>query len=427
MVFKKRGGPWETDPRTRSAHADGRIGWANMPIRSQETLLRWLFDERGEVVGMVQLAPPRYQTVVIPRDRSLLFRFGAPKGSPEGRSMLRNAYRPWFFKKRLEEIEAVGIERDLAGLPMVKIPAEMLKSTASAQQKQQVEQFKKMVKSIRRNEQEGLVFPAAYDQDTKQPLYDFELLGGGGGRQFNIDGTIRRYEERILGTVLADFILVGHQGTGSYSLHTDKTGIFRTALNSICESIAEVLNRQAVPRLFKLNGITPEKLPKIVPSDVDAPDITQLATFMGQMAGLGVNWFPDPTLENFVRTAARLPELDEDAEERRRQMQMRTEATAFANANSEYLMARQQMAAAMMPQPVDPATGQPAAAGGPSPTSSSWAPARSPSASSSSAPTPAGSSATPASPTASNTSSSDSSASRAPSPTPTAPTGPSTM
>ena len=342
VVYKRRGGPWERNPKLRSKYTDGMVGWRKMPIRSQETLLRWLFDEEGDAIGMVQLAPPRYATTVIPLHRSLLFRHGTYKGSPEGRSLLRNAYRPWFMKKRLEEIEAVGIERDLAGLPIVKVPAEMLRARAGTDQHKQVEAFKKMVKSVRRNEQEGMVFPAAYDQDTKQALYEFELLGGGGTRAFNIDGTIKRYEERILGTVLADWILVGHQQTGSYSMHIDKTGLFRTALNSVAQSMAEVLNRHAIPRLFMANGWKPSELPKIIPSDVDAPDLTQLSSFMSSMAGLGVQWFPDPTMEQFVRQAARMPELDDDAEERRRMMQMRTEATSFHQANSQYLLARQQ-------------------------------------------------------------------------------------
>ena len=344
VVYKRRGGPWERNPRLRSKYTDGMIGWRKMPIRSQETLLRWLFDDSDDTIGMVQMAPPRYETKVIPLNRSLLFRHGTYKGSPEGRSMLRNAYRPWFMKKRLEEIEAVGIERDLAGLPIVHVPAEMLRARAGSEQHKQVEAFKKMVKSVRRNEQEGMVFPRAYDQDTKGKLYEFELLGGGGSRAFNIDATIRRYEERILGTVLADWILVGHQQTGSYSMHLDKTGMFRTALNSTAKSMAETINRHAIPRLFMANGWKPSELPKIVPSDVDAPDLAQLSTFMSAMAGMGLQWFPDPTMEQFVRQTARMPELTEDAEERRRMMQMRSEATAFHQANSEYLLARQQEA-----------------------------------------------------------------------------------
>ena len=343
IVYKKRGGQWNKSPRMRSKYSDNLIGWRKMPIRAQETLLRWVFDESGDTRAMVQLAPPYYKTTVLPIERSLLFRYKHYKGNPEGTSMLRNAYRPWYMKKRLEEFEAVGIERDLAGLPVVKVPAEMLRAKPGTEQAKAVEAFKKMVKSVRRDEQEGVVFPMAYDQDTKQPLYSFELMGGGGGRQFNTDAIIKRYEERILMTVLADFILVGHQSVGSYSLHTDKTGIFRTSLNSIAETIADVLNRYALPRLFMVNGWKPEQLPTIKPTDVDSPDIAQLSQFMQAMSATGVSWFPDGDLENFVRDAARLPKLDKDQMEMRRQMQMRSEATAFAQANTEYVQSTQQL------------------------------------------------------------------------------------
>jgi hypothetical protein len=337
VVYKRRQGLWARDSRSRSKYSDGMIGWRKMPIRAQETLLRWVFDETGDVQAMVQLAPPKYQTTVLPIERSLLFRFRHHKGSPEGMSMLRNSYRPWFMKKRLEEFEAIGIERDLAGLPIVKLPAEFLRAKPGSDQAKTVEAFKKMVKSVRRDEQEGIVFPMAYDQDSKQPLYSFELLGGGGGRAFNTDGIIKRYEERILMSVLADFIMVGHQGGGSYSMHTDKTGIFRTSLNSIAQNIADVINRHALPRLFMVNGWKPDAMPKIVPNDVDAPDLNQLASFMSSLSSTGVNWFPDGDLENFLRDAARLPKLDEESLERRRQMQMRSEATRFAQANSDYV------------------------------------------------------------------------------------------
>jgi hypothetical protein len=38
---------------------------------------------------------------------------------------------------------------------------------------------------------------------------------------------------------------------GSYSLHTDKTGIFRAALNAITKAIADTLNRHLVPGCSK--------------------------------------------------------------------------------------------------------------------------------------------------------------------------------
>lgn len=314
IIYKKRVGPWEKDAKKRSRYTDGKIGWRKMPIRAQETLQRWVFDDSGGTKAMIQLAPPQYKTTIIPIERSLLFRVSTVKNNPEGRSFLRNAYRPWYYKKRLEEIEGIGIERDLAGLPVAKVPADYLSAKKGTDKAKMVDAFRKMVRSVRRDEQEGVVIPTLYDQDTKQPLFDFSLLTSGGGRSFDTNSIIQRYEERILMTVLADFIMVGHQGTGSYALHTDKTGLFRASINSVSQAIADVLNRYAVPRLFAVNGWRLDELPQFVPGDVDPPDLNQLASFMGQMATAGVQWFPDAELEKFIRKAARLPELDESTE-----------------------------------------------------------------------------------------------------------------
>lgn len=340
IVYKRRGGLYQRNPKLASKHTDGLVSWRKMPIRAQETLFKWVFDEVGDVKAMVQMPPPKYTQIMLPMERGLLFRFQQSKGSPEGRSILRNSYRPWYYKKRIEEFEAVGVERDLAGLPMVSVPAEWLSAKPGSRQHTAVLEFKKMVKSIRRDEQEGLVFPTAYDQDTKQPLFKFELLGSGGGRQFQTDTIVQRYEQRMLMSILADFIMVGHQGTGSYSMHVDKTGIFRTALNAICDSIAQVLNRHAIPKLLRLNGFQVENMPTIKPLDVDAPDITQLGAFMSQMAGLGMQWFPNADMESFIRKSARLPELNDDDRKRVEAQQQRSEKTSFLTTQAEYVQAK---------------------------------------------------------------------------------------
>lgn len=348
IVYKKRIGPWESDSKKRSKYTDGRIGWRKIPIRSQETWLRWVFDESGGVKAMVQLAPPTYKLTVIPIEKSLLFRTTTTKNNPEGRSLLRNAYRPWYMKKRLEEIEGIGVERDLAGLPIAKIPASYLNAKAGSDQQKMVEAFRKMVRSVRRDEQEGIILPQAFDPDTNQPLFGFELLTSGGGRTFNTNEIINRYEQRMLMSVLADFIMVGHSGTGSYALHTDKTGLFRASMNSITRSIANTLNSHAIPRLFAINGWKTDELPKFVPGDIDPPDLNQLSSFMNSMSAAGVNWFPDEELEKFLRTAARLPEMGEEAEGVKEQMTRQSLIIQMAQQKLQAIQLEQQAAQGAM-------------------------------------------------------------------------------
>lgn len=315
IVYKRRVGQWERDPKKRSKYADSKIGWRKIPIRAQETLQRWVFDESGGIRAMVQMAPPQYKSTILPIEKSLLFRVSTAKGNPEGRSFLRNAYRPWYMKKRLEELEGIGAERDLAGLPMARVPSDYLSAKKGTDKEKMLQAFKTMVRSVRRNEQDGIIIPRQVDPDTKMDMFDFQLLSSSGSRQFDINTIIRRYEERILMTVLADFILVGHQSVGSYALHTDKSGLFRAGVQSIADSIADTFNRYAIPRLFEVNGWKLDELPQLVAGDIDPPDLTQLSAFMGQLSNAGVQWFPDPELEKFLREAARLPKLDETNEQ----------------------------------------------------------------------------------------------------------------
>jgi len=337
IVYKKRVGPWEKDPRKRSKHNDGLIGWRKIPIRAQETLLRWSFDETGGIRAMVQMAPPRYQTTVLPIEKSILFRTSIAKGNPEGLSLLRSSYRSWYFKKRLEEFEAIGVERDLAGMPVGRVPADYLTAAKGTPQAKTVDAFKKMVRGVRRDENEGLVLPTQYDPDTKQPLFDFELMSSGGTRQFDTNSIIQRYEQRILMSVLADFILVGHQDTGSYSLHTDKTGIFRAALNALTKAIADTLNRYAVPRLFAVNGWKLDELPRFEPTNVDPPALDQLAAFISATAGAGMQWFPDPELEKYIREIARLPEMTDEDVDYKRTMLEQQQAMEYGSGQMELL------------------------------------------------------------------------------------------
>lgn len=318
ICYKRRLGPWYENDKNgnlhRSQYEDNMVGWAHLPIRAQESWQRWIFDPKGNAIAMVQMPAPDYQFRVIPRTKSLHFRPSSHKNNPEGRSILRNSYRPWYFKKRHEEGEAVGVERDLTGLPVALLPPSIINSKPGSDEYKTLESYKRMVRSVRRDENDGLVLPVEYDAKGNK-LYDFSLLTSGGSRQFDTNAIITRYESRILMPVLADFILVGHEGVGSYNLHTDKTGLFKVACNSIVKLLAAELNMSAIPSLLRANGIKPRELPKLVPSDVDSPDLAQLAAFMTAMGNLGVQWFPDPKMEGFIRQAADLPELDKDQEE----------------------------------------------------------------------------------------------------------------
>ena len=308
-VYKVRLGD-SPHPGLDSKFDDGRIGWRKLPIRAQETIERWIFHpESSEVIGLVQVARPNFRPVEIPASRFLLFRPQAHKANPEGRSMLRNAYRSWFFKKRIEEIEGIGIERDLAGLPTALVPPRLLSPNASAGDKSLLASIEQVIRNVRRDQKEGLVFPLARD-DNGELTYEFKLLSTGGRRQFDTVRIIDRYDRRIASTMLADFILLGQEGrTGSFALAESKTALFAVAIGAFLDAIAAVFNRFAIPRLLELNAFRGDA-PTLVHGDVESIDIDKLGDYVVKLSQAGVLLTDEPT-ERFLRMQAGLPEPDE--------------------------------------------------------------------------------------------------------------------
>lgn len=307
IVYKRRGGENPDDKTRDSKHDDGRVGWRKLPAIPQESLSRWEIAEDGSLRGMWQRTTSGAGEVLIPIEKALLFRTWVRKRSPEGRSVLRGAYRPWFFGKRMEEIEAIGVERDLAGYPTIKPPAEgpMAVNLWAPENAAMLASAEAMVRGIRRDELEGAVIP---------PGWELELLSSGGRRQMDVGAILERLDRRKAMVVLADAILVGHERVGSYSLMDVKQSMLATGLEGWLDMIAAVFNTYAYPRLFRLNSFRLERLPELQHTEVREVDLEKLADYVERMVSAGVIRV-GPEIEEYARAAAKLPPIPEDRDE----------------------------------------------------------------------------------------------------------------
>lgn len=301
ITYKRRRGA-QRNTALSSKFDDGRIGWKNWSLRGQNTLDEWVWDEDGNVAAMVQSAPPDTRRVEIPMDRCLLFRTGVHKNNPEGRSILRNAYQPWYFAKNLQRIEAIGHERDLAGLPVIYCSARLMDEYGAL--------LKKIVSSVKRDENEGLIIPQMFDADGNKEV-EFTLLSAAGSRQLNIGDTINRYHRLMAITVMADFVMLGHEKVGSLALASSKTSMFALAVGAILETIQAEINDREIPRLLRYNGMPTKDAPRLVHGDIEDIDPKELAAFLTAMASAGVLSTPDDDLENHLRELMKLPEKPE--------------------------------------------------------------------------------------------------------------------
>jgi hypothetical protein len=292
---------------TSSKFKDGFIGWKSWGLRAQDTLFMWEWDENSRAVAMQQMAPPDYKMRRIPTAKSLLFRTQIAKQNPEGRSIIRNAIPSYLIKKNLQVVEAMGIERDLAGYPVITtiepnpangvVPPDLW-NTKDPQMVTLLSSIQRMVKAIRRDEQEGMVLPW---------WLKFSLVTSGGSRAFDTSKIISRYDKTMSISVLADFIMLGHESVGSKALASTKSAIFTTALSSILDSICAVINRFAIPDLLRINGIPQEYAPKLTHGNPENVPLEVLGNYIRGLAGGGMQLFPDEDLKEALLQAAKLP------------------------------------------------------------------------------------------------------------------------
>lgn len=302
IVYKVRRGPDETNSRYKSKYSDGRIGWRRLPSRAQTSLAEWEFDDEGDVKAFIQRCEPTFNTVRIPMSKGLLFRTRVSKDNPEGKSLLRNAYRAWFFKKHFEEIEGIGIERDLAGFPVLTAPEGLdLWNAEDPNMVKMKAEAEALVASVRRDSEEGMLLPNGWD---------LKLLTSGSSRQINIGETIDRYDNRIAITMLSDIILIGNNRTGSFALADTKKSLLAGALQAQVSNIADVFNAHAVPKLFALNDFPGlEQVPKIVPSGIQTPSVQEVALMLRAM---GLNISKDKQLLTYLWHILGFPSLSDD-------------------------------------------------------------------------------------------------------------------
>lgn len=301
IVYKRRMGQ-SKDLRLNSKHADGLIGWRKLPLRAQESLYCWEYDDDDQLIGMTQMVAPDYALQTIPLEKALHFTTKSRKGNPEGRSILRNAYRDFYFKRRIQEIEGIGIERDLAGLPVLSPPEGVdIWNREDPEAAAALAYAQSLVQNVRRDALEGVVLPYGWN---------FQLLSGGSKRQFDTGAIIDRYDQRMAMSVLADFVLLGHESVGSFALSSDKTKLFATAIGTFLDIICGVFNNQGIPRLIDLNGKAFAGIsgyPKLVHGDIEQQNLSELGGFIKDMTGVGM-LTPDEETERHLRSLAELPQ-----------------------------------------------------------------------------------------------------------------------
>lgn len=321
-VYRRR------DPSTGSKYSDGKIGIKKLPIRSQDTIYKWLYSEDGrnllgvqQSLTMIQGAE-RYLNlnaltstgmIDIPRKKFLLIRVDAERDNPEGNSPLRAAYYAWKYRCLIEEQESIGVSRDMVGMPTLYLPPRYMSADASPAEAKIYQYYQNVIRNIQMNEQAGLILPQQFDPESRQPLFKFELTSTQGAKMYDTDAIIKRWDNKILTALFADVLKLGQDSVGSFSLAGAKTNIMAMAIEARLQEIADVINKDLIPQLFALNGEASDaKLPKLCYGDLDEVDLDEFSKAIQRMGSVGALELDRP-MANKIRAALKVPLKPDDA------------------------------------------------------------------------------------------------------------------
>lgn len=275
---------------------DGLLWLEGLEPRGQETLEQWRFAESDDrATHFVQRDPNTGDTFDIPLARCLHFTIDARKANPQGRSLLRSAWRPWRFLQDLENLEGIGVERDVGGMPIARLPRERLESEDTTT-------LENALKALRQDENLYLML----DNETELIPY------AGGSKQYDIGAIIDRKKKEVLMLFMAQFLMLGMEQVGTQALVQGSQDFFALVEQSIQVQLLETWNGQLVPYLFLWNqaafpGMT--ALPRIVWRAVGGRDVAALTTAWATLTDRGLVQ-PQEADEQVFRDLLDMPDVE---------------------------------------------------------------------------------------------------------------------
>lgn len=197
----------------------------------------------------------------IPMNRVAFASYSATSTQPVGNSLFDAAYIPWKEKQLLQDLTLVGVQKDLAGMPVLGAPSDLLSRAAedpSSVEASMVEQLKSNLANLHAGDQAFSIIPTDTHNENGSGQRQFELkfLGiDGSNKNFDIVELVEQRRKEIYNCFSCQNMISGESGGGSYNLLEGQTSLQAHAVELDNMLIDEMWNTQIIPKLLRLNGI----------------------------------------------------------------------------------------------------------------------------------------------------------------------------
>lgn len=265
----------------------------SLGFRKQQSIEKWVTKE--DEPGVTQ-AVAGGDKVSIDDIKLTRFTHDQEGDNFEGTSVLRAAYKHWYMKDTLYQVDAIRHEKQGLGILKIKTP-----STAK-------EEDKKTAREIAREQRAN---EEAYVEELEG--FSFEFMDMKAHTVTDIMPSVQHHDRQILKSVLAQFLDIGSQdSSGSYAASNDQADIFIMALESVSKLIADRINKTVISNILELNGLGDrDEKPKLVFNRIGRESIQVFSEALNKLFVSGA-LTPDPEVENYIREFLHLPAMSEE-------------------------------------------------------------------------------------------------------------------
>lgn len=232
-VFEKVFETAEWTPSRKGAHTRIVHKWADWSPRPPVTLEDVEYDDNGHPTGWWHVPGGRRADRKLLNWRKLLvFTWDGEADNPRGMSILRSAYRHWFYKHNLYKVDAIQKERHGIGIPRVKLSQGFKKEDKNI--------ANEIGRNLRTNEK-------AHVTELPNFVVDFIEMKG---QPVDALESADHHNYEIAKNVLVQFL---NSRQGSNAKDESHIDLFVKALKFLGDYIRGVINQDAIPQLVDYN------------------------------------------------------------------------------------------------------------------------------------------------------------------------------
>ena len=268
-----------------------------LALRLPRSIFQWPQDQLEDLAGIVQILPTA-AAAFIPASELVYYRTQAEGDNWQGRSLLRQAFKSFFYKSRLESIEAIGLERKAVGLPVVYPPQNAKPQTKTA--------LEAVIANAHTGESAYIVMPGPWWEADKDNGWFLDIVKFDSSAGGEINDAIERHQDGIAASVLGDFMSLGHHQVGARATAEVQEDPFLTVVTSLIETVVLAPINRLIQRVVKANWPAAKGAPKLQIAVADTASLSEIATFIQLLVSVNALQV-DPEMEDWLRERAQMP------------------------------------------------------------------------------------------------------------------------